>query len=482
MNVLKEKFSEEYEEKFPQDNKKKKKAFKMPDSYILLFILLIIAAIGTYLIPAGSFEREEGGLVPTVIPGSFSYVEGNPTGFMDFFLSIQAGMMQASNIIFLVLIIGGSFAIIDSTGAINAGIMRLINKTRDKKVLLVISVCIILSIAGFLGVLHTAVIAFIPIGVVIARAFKLDAIVGVALIYLGAYSGYVVAGLDPITTGFGQEIAGLPVFSGLWYRFIIYLCILATTILYILYYIRKIEKDPSRSIMGIYRGDSNEQKINEDILFTRTMKFVLVYFVTCLFIYTLGVFRAGWGLNEMTAIFLIIGIGTAIIAKINPNEFVKKFVVGAQGMIYAALIVGLARSIVVILEEGQILDTIVQSIASIIEPLPAAIGAFIMYIFNLLFNLIITSGSGQAAIVMPIMAPLADIIGVTRQVAVLAYNMGDGFTSTIAPTSGILMASIAVAGVSWLKWLRFMLPLLMIWVVIGAIALFVAIAINLGPF
>ncbi|MDO6450442.1 Na+/H+ antiporter NhaC family protein [Oceanobacillus profundus] len=469
-------------EYFLKVGKSKKRLFKMPDSYILLFIMLIFASIATYLIPAGNFEREEDGLVPTVIPGSYSQIESNPVGFMDFFLSIQTGMMEAANIIFLVLIIGGSFAIIDSTQAINSGIMRLINKTRDKKILLVISVCTVFSIAGFLGILHTAVIAFIPVGVIIARAFKLDAIVGVALIYLGAYSGYTVAGLDPITTGFGQEIAGLPVFSALWYRFIIYLAILISSILYIFYYIRRIENNPERSIMGTNRFSSNHEEIDENIPFTGTMKVVLLYFIVCLAVYTVGVFRADWGLNEMAAIFLIIGIGTAIIGKINPNEFVKKFVKGAQGMIYAALIVGLARSIVVVLEDGLILDTIVHAIASVIEPLPSAIGAFSMYIFNLLFNLIITSGSGQAAIVMPIMAPLADIIGISRQVAVLAYNMGDGFTNTIAPTSGILMASIAVAGVSWVKWLRFMLPLLMIWIVIGAIALAIALAINLGPF
>ncbi|WP_244444933.1 YfcC family protein [Oceanobacillus jeddahense] len=464
------------------ENNKKKKAFSMPDSYIILFILLILATIATYIIPSGAFERDEGNLVPTVIPDSYTQIQGEPIGFMDFFLSIQTGMIEAADIIFLVLIIGGSFAIIESTSAINAGIMQLINKTRDKKILLVISVCTVFSIAGFLGILHTAVIAFIPVGIIIARAFKLDAIVGVALVYLGAYSGYTIAGLDPVTTGFGQQIAGLPVFSGLWYRFIIYLFILVSSIIYIFYYIRKIENNPDRSIMGNKRFNTEHQEIEDNLPFTGLRKVILLYFVTCLTIYTVGVFRSDWGLNEMAAIFLVIGIGTAIIARINPNNFVKQFVKGAQGMIYPALIVGLARSIVVILENGAILDTIVQGIASVIEPLPAAIGAFGMYIFNLLFNLIVTSGSGQAAIVIPIMAPLADIIGTTRQVAVLAYNMGDGFTNTIAPTSGILMASIAVGGVSWVKWLRFMLPLLCIWILIGTVALFVAIAINLGPF
>lgn len=458
--------------------------FSMPDSYIILFIMLIIAAIATYFIPAGEFDREEGGLVPTVIPSSFSFIDSDPVGFMGFFLSIQEGMMAAANIIFLVLIIGGAFAIINSTGAIDAGIMSLINKTQDRKILLVISMATVFSIAGFLGVLHTAVIAFIPVGIIVAKAFKLDAIVGVALVYLGAYSGYTVAGLDPITTGFGQEIAGLPAFSALWFRFTIYLVILTTSIIYIIYYIKKIENDPTKSIMGKEKfADTEASTESKGTLdFTRLRKIILIYFAICMTVYTVGVFQQGWGLNEMTALFLIIGIGTALISRMDGNKFVKEFVKGSQGMVYAALIVGLARSIVVILENGLILDTVVNSISQILEPLPTVIGALGMYFFNLLFNLIITSGSGQAAIVMPIMAPLADIIGITRQSAVLAYNMGDGFTNTIAPTSGILMASIAVAGVPWVKWLRFMLPLLGIWIIIGTIALLIAVSINLGPF
>lgn len=460
----------------------KKRKFNMPDSYIILFLMLIMASILTYILPAGVFDRDDSSSVPTVIPESYSSVDANPVGFFDLFISIQTGMVEAANVIFLVLIIGGSFAIIESSGAINAGIMRLIDKTRNRKTLLVISVCTVFSVAGFLGILHTAVIAFIPVGVIIARAFKLDAITGVAIIYLGAYSGYTIGGLDPITTGFAQEIAGLPVFSGLEFRFVIYLIILISTILYIIFYIRKIEKDPSKSIMGEEKFGTKEEAMQDTLPFTTKQKIILLYFAICLTVYTVGVFQVGWGLNEMAGIFLIIGIGTAIIEKVRPNNFVKTFVKGAQGMVYAGLIVGLARSIVVVLEDGLILDSVVHAISVVLEPLPAAFGALGMYFFNLLFNLIITSGSGQAAIVMPIMAPLADLMDVPRQIAVLAYNMGDGFTNTIAPTSGILMASIAVAQVSWVKWLRFMLPLLLIWVIIGSIALFIAFAINLGPF
>ena len=232
-----------------EQTKKKTNKFTMPDSYVILFIMLIIASVLTYILPSGSFERDDSATVPTVIPDSYSAVDSNPVGFLDFFVSIQSGMVEAAGIIMLVLIIGGSFAIIDHSEAVYAGIMKLINKTRDKKVILVIAVASVFSVAGFLGVLHTAVIAFIPVGVIIARALKLDAIVGVAIIYLGAYSGYTIAGLDPVTTGFAQEIAGLPIFSGLSFSLFIYLAILISTIIYILFYIKKIEADPTKSIM-----------------------------------------------------------------------------------------------------------------------------------------------------------------------------------------------------------------------------------------
>jgi len=350
------------------ETNRKKRKFSMPDSYVILFIMLIMATILTYILPSGTFERDESASVPTVIPGSYSAVESNPIGFLDFFMSIQSGMVAAASIIMLVLIIGGSFAIIDHSQAVYAGIMKLINKTRDKKVLLVIAVASVFSIAGFLGVLHTAVIAFIPVGVLIARALKLDAIVGVAIIYLGAYSGYTIAGLDPVTTGFAQEIAGIPIFSGLSFRFFIYLAILTSTIIYILLYIRKIEADPARSIMGEQKfSEEIQSDIDENMEFTTRHKLVLLFFALCLTIYTVGVFRSDWGLNEMAAIFIIIGIGTAIIERISPNKYVKLFVEGAQKMVYAALIVGLARSIVVILENGLVLDTVVNYIFSSYE-------------------------------------------------------------------------------------------------------------------
>lgn len=463
----------------PTVDKKK----SLPDSYVLLFAMLIIAAVATWFVPAGSFERTSDSGVAMVVPDSYSPVPANPTTLYDFFMSIQSGLIGSASIIFLVLTIGGAFAVLDNTGAIPAGIMQLIKRTRSKKYALIVAVSTVFSIAGFIGALQTAVIAFIPIGIIIARAFKLDAVAGVAIIYLGAYAGYTIGGLDPITTGFGQEIAGLPIFSGLWFRSIVYVAILISTILYLCRYISRISKDQGRSVLGSTPFPTDvDANTSIPEVFTRRHKIVLGYFTLCMAGYLVGVFKLGWGLNEMAGLFLVISLGTALIERISANHYVHLFVKGAQGMLYAALIVGLARAIVVVLEDAYVLDTIVNSIAVLLEPMPRILAALGMYVFNLGFNIIISSASGQAAIVVPVMAPLADTIGLTRQVAVLAYNFGDGFTNIITPTSGILMASIAIGGVPWVKWLKFVMPLLCIWIAIGAVALSVAVMIDLGPF
>ncbi|ENJ1743013.1 YfcC family protein [Vibrio parahaemolyticus] len=456
----------------------------MPDSYVILFSMLILAALATYIFPAGEYQRIAEGGRTLVDPNSFTFLDSQPISLIDFFMSIQQGMIKGANIIFLVLIIGGSFAVFDSSLALQTSIMQLINRSKGHKYALVCTVSVAFSIAGFIGALQTAIIAFVPIGIIIAKALKLDAIAGIAIVYLGAYAGYTIGGLDPITTGIAQTIAGLPLFSGLGFRFAIYIVILLTTVIYICNYIKKISDNPKMSILNDnpFPAKISELDISIPDKLTNLHKILLGYFVICMGGYIYCVFESGWGLSEMSALFIVIAIGTAVISKINPNQFVKLFIDGAKKVLHAALIVGLARAIIVILESGMILDSLVYSMASTLEALPNFVATMGMYIFNLLFNLIVSSASGQAAIVMPVMTPLADVIGITRQVAVLAYNFGDGFTNTITPTSGILMASIALGGVSWVQWLRFMLPLLGLWCLIGAVALTIALQINLGPF
>ncbi|CDQ38798.1 MULTISPECIES: YfcC family protein [Virgibacillus] len=468
------------------ENKKrnsKQRKLALPDAYIILFIILIVAAIATYLIPAGTFERETVNDITTVVPDSYQQTDQQPTSFIDIFTSIQQGMIDSAGLIFLVLIIGGAFAVIEYTGAIDALIMKTINQTKNREYLLIIIVCTLFSIFGALGIIVNAVIAFIPIGIILARSMKLDAIVGVSIIYLGAYAGFNTAFLDPLTTGMAQEIAQVPLFSGIGFRILIYVTVLASTIGYIWWYANRVKKDPMRSVLGENRFPKYDEKSVDTAPseLTGIHKLVLLWLAIGIGIYIFGVFQYKWSLNEMAAMFLVIAIGTAVIAKINPNALVVQFFEGCKGLVYGALIIGMARSIVVIMENGQILDTIVQGMATIMEPFTNVMGALVMFVANFLFNILVSSGSGQAVIVMPIMTPLADIMEIPRQVAVQAYKMGDGFSNVITPISGILMANLAIAGVSWVKWIKFVMPLVIIWCLIGIIYLTIAVLMGWGP-
>lgn len=467
-------------------NRPKKKKLQMPDTYLILFILIVCSAIATYIIPSGEFERIEEEGITKVIPGTYSGVESSPANLMDFFLSFQNGMVEAASLIFLVLFTGGAFAVIEASGAINAGIKAAIDKTRNKKVILIIVVTALFSLGGSVGIVANSVIAFVPIGIMLARAMKLDALIGVSIIYLGAYAGFNAGFMNPFTLGIAQQIAELPLYSGITFRIILYIVIVAVTIIYISWYTKKIIKDPSQSIMGERRFQNSENESSDNNLestkFTLTHKIILIFFAFCLVFYIYGTRQFDWEVDEMSAMFVAIAIGAGIIARMGGNEIIRHFMKGAQNLVYGALIVGVARAIVVVLEDGLILDTIVQGMAVALESSTPIVGAIGMFIGNAFFNILVPSGSGQAAVAMPILTPLADMLNIPRQVAVQAFQLGDGFSNSIIPTSGVLMASLAVGGVPYTKWFRFMWPLMTIWIAIGCIAVALGVIINWGPF
>lgn len=464
--------------------KEKKKRMGMPDAFVIIFGILVLAAIATYIVPSGSFDREEVDGREIVIEGTYSQTESDPASIMDIFMAIQTGLIESANIIFMVLIIGGVVAILEYTGAINSGINSLIQKANGRKYPLVITFIVLFACMDMAGISGNAVIAFIPIGIILAKALKLDPIVGVAMIYLGQYVGVATGTFDPVITGLAQSIAELPLFSGASLRFAAFVVLLIVTILYICLYVRKISNDPSKSLMhNDMEGDfiiENEASSFET--FTTRHKIILLTFLIFIGIFLYGVYNLGWSLNELAALFLMMGVAVAAIAKITPNEFVRVFIKGAQGLVYGALVIGLARSVVVLLEDGTVLDTLVNYAFEPLSGLPPLLGAEAIFIFNLFFNVLVSSGTGQAGIVMPFIVPLVDMLDITRQTGVLAFKLGDGITNMITPTSGVLMAVLAVGRVPYVKWVKFVFPLVVIWTTIGLIFVAIAMSINYGPF
>ena len=464
---------------------KKKRKFQFPDAYGIMFIFLIIAAIATYLIPAGQFETEPSESGPdTIVPGTYETIDSNPAGIMDIFSSIVTGLTSTSDLIFLVLIIGGVFGVIEKTGAMDAMMSKVISITKNKEWLLIVLIMLIFSIFGTLGIVVNAVIAFIPLGIILAKSMKMDAIIGVSIIYLGAYTGFAMSILDPLTVGFAQQIAGVPLFSGAPERTVMFIITLIVTMIYVIWYSKRIKRDQHAGILGSqpFPKDSGVTELGKTEM-TTTHILVLLTLLLGITVYVAGVFGAfgeAWSLTEMAAVFIIIMVVTTIIARIGVNQSIQEFIKGANSVLYGALIIGMARSIVVVLEDGMILDTVVNGMASLIDPFSSTTGAVLMFIGNGLFNILVSSGSGQAAIVMPIMGPIADLMEFPRQIAVQAYSMGDGFTNIITPLSGVLMANLAIAGIPFTKWLKFALPLVGIWYVLGIIYLIVLVAINWG--
>jgi len=465
----------------------KKKRFPQIDAYVLIFFILVACAIATYLVPAGEFDRVKNGDVTITVPGSYHTVESNPTSFKDLFTAIQEGMVKGAPLIFLIMFTSGALAVLEKTGAIDAFLRKVVISSKDKLLFLIIPVCLVFSALGTAGIIVNSVIAFIPLGIVIARGLKLDAIFGVSLIYLGTYAGWNVTIMAPQTLGLSQRIAELPLLSGFGFRVVIYLVFLAVTIGYIYWYAKRIKRDITKSALGseIFPNSLGENQIdlvNTDIRLTAQQKLVLWFSGLSLVAFIVCTLTLKWSENEMAALFIFIAIGAGIIVRMSANEIAKTFMQGCQKLVYGALIVGMARAVIIILENGMLLDTIVNELAMLLAPLTPITGALGMFIGSALLHFLISSGSGESAMLMPILVPLADLLHITRQVAVQAVMFGEGLVNCINPTSGVLMAILATTGIPYGKWIRFILPLIGIWFVLGCVFLIIGVSINWGPF
>lgn len=461
-----------------------KKKLAMPDVYVILFGFLLLAFIASFILPSGTYERAEVNGITQVVPDSFQYIETEPLSIMDVFSSIQIGLAGAGSIIFLILIVGGIIRVIEYTGAINSGIHSLIQKSRGNHNLLILTFCSIFAVISSMGVAPNLAIAFVPIGIMLARTLKLDPIVGVSMVFLGAYAGFAGGVFDPVVTVMGQTIAGLPLFSGALYRMAIFTVFVSVTIAYICLYAKKVRQDPSKSLMGAdsFKDHPEEKELDTTTRFTNAHKVIILLFFVAIGGFLYGALQRGWSINELSAIFLMLGIVVCFVAKITPNQFVKVFMDGASRVLYGALIVGVAGSVIVLLDQAQLVDTLVNTVTSTLNNFTPVVSMVLLYVFNLVFNGLITSGTGQAAIVMPIMVPIGDMLEVTRQSTFITFKLGDAVTNIITPLSGTLMACLAIGKVSYITWVKFVFPLLLIWLVLGGVFVAAAVMMDYGPF
>ncbi len=460
------------------------RVFKVPHVYIILLTVVAICTILTYFVPAGLYERVAGpGGRMIVDPLSFGYVDQSPVGLFDFLLAVPKGMVEIAEIIFFILIVGGAFGVVNATGAIEAGIGKITKKMAGKERAIIPIVMILFSIGGAIFGMAEETLPFVPIMVTLTVALGFDSLTGAGIVLAGAGAGFSAAFMNPFTVGVAQGIAELPLFSGMGYRIFCYISMVALTVAFIYWYAGRVKKEPTRSLLyDIDRTREEALDLNVMKEFTTSHQLVLLVLAGTMVLLVYGVMKYGWYIQEISGLFLGMAILAAIVGKLGLNGFAINLAEGMSALTTGALVVGFARAILVVLAQGNILDTILYGAATAVASLPSIFSAMGMYVFQCLLNYIIPSGSGQAAVAMPIMAPLGDLVGVTRQVAVLAYQFGDGISNIFTPTSGYFMAGLALAKIPWDRWAKWILPLILLQYLLGAILVTIAHFIKLGPF
>ena len=461
------------------------KKSRVPHTYVIICGFVILMAILTYVIPAGSYStvfNEEIGK-DVIDPNSFEYVEKSPVSLLSLLTSVTLGMQGVGDVIFFVFIIGGSMEINNATGAIEHGVGTLArNKFMGKFFIPVFA-----FVFGLMGATFGAsdeLVVFAPIGVAVAHAFGYDALTGLSAVTLGAACGFNAGFLNPFSTGVAQSIAELPMYSGIELRIVVFVIMFAVTVWYIMRYAKKVKADPKASIVYGCRCETEK----EDVDISQIAKMgkrdvaIMLLFVAGIIFMVYGVFNWEWYIDEMSGIFIAVGVIAGIIGGLNLNKIANTFVEGAASLTFGALVTGFAKAIVIVMEEGQIMDTIIHALSQAVIALPTGISVVGMFIVQIIVNFFIPSSTGQAATIMPIMIPLSDIVQVTRQTAVLCFQFGDGFSNSIIPTSTVLMSYLAVTKVPYNKWFKFIWPLMLIWICIGAVILIAANLINYGPF
>ncbi len=446
---------------------------KVPNVFAIMFFLIIIAAISTWVLPGGAYERIQekvGGVERTVlVDGTFHNTESNPQSIQVFTAPIK-GFLKLADIIVFIFIVGGAFFMLNETGAIMAGIQWLVKTLKGKEFLIIPIVMTLFSFFGAAFGMCEEAMPFALIFVPMALAFGYDSIVGVSLSFLAAGVGFAGAFFNPFTLQIAQGLAGVQPLSGMGYRVLVWFLVTAFTIAWVMVYAARIKKDPAKSIMydlDQKRREEIEEQRAAATTFTWRHGASLIVLLLGIVFMILGVIIWKWYIQELGGLFFAMGLISGIVSGQGPNQLAKSFIDGCKDIAGAALVVAFAAGIVVILEDGGVMDTILHSMASATAGLPKLLAADVQYAFQLTVNFFIPSGSTKAALTMPLMGPLADLSGITRQTAVLAYQLGDGFTNMIIPTSGVTVGTLAMARIPYERWFKWNYPLQIAFIVIS---------------
>jgi uncharacterized ion transporter superfamily protein YfcC len=475
--------------------------FKAPDTALIIFSIIALAVVLTWVVPPGAFQKEEitvegAGTREVVVPGSYARVEPPYDSVGERLVHSVAILFKApilgfidedaAPIIAFVLLIGGAFAVLQKTGAVDAALRRMVRASQQSRlieVLLIPLFMTLFSLGGAVFGMAEETIPFILIFVPLALALGYDSITGVSIPFLGSAAGFAAAFLNPFTVGVAQGIAGVPLFSGAGFRVGLWFVTTALTIGFVMWHAHRVHKNPEKSPTYDLDQKKRAEGMHLDVAdegFTGRQKATLVLFFLGIAALVFGVLAYQWYIVEIAALFVALGVLMGAVGGLGADGTAKAFMEGARDLAVTALIIALARGILVVMQDGQIIDTILYGLSNVVGEAGPTVAAQVMFAVQTAINFFVPSGSGQAALTMPLMAPLSDLVGVTRQTAVLAFQMGDGFTNMIIPTSAVLMGALTLAGVPWPKWARWVLPLQLGLFLLGLVALAVATAIGYG--
>ena len=434
---------------------------KVPGTYTIIFAMILLSALLTWFVPGGEYVKGEEGTL------SYRDVESVPQLF-GVFTALYHGFVKQSGIIIFILIVGGSFWLLNSTGAISVGIGRFIRSVGRYHKVVLVAITLLFSLAGAIFGMSEETIPFVGIVVPLVVSMGYDAFLGMLIVYVAANVGFSSAFLNPFTVGIAQEMAELPLFSGMEYRLFCWAILTLLLILFVLFYAKSVYKAPQTAAeqqtfaapqptsapqpTAAPQTPAEQQPCSQRM--SAAQKIILLILFASIVLLVVGVTLWGWYMAEISGLFLAMGILSGIVAGYDSGRISSEMIAGAKDILSSALVVGLASGIIVILQEGRIIDSILNSLQAALNNAGGEWSLSAMYGIQALINTIIPSATAKAAITIPIMAPFSDMVGVSRQAMVLAFQFGDGFTNMITPTSGVLIASLSMARITYSEWVR----------------------------
>lgn len=463
------------------------RTFKFPSAYTILFVLIALVAGLSWIIPAGQYDMAMNAGLGKEVPvsGTYHAVTGNPQGLVDIFLAPIDGLYNhttgqagAIDVALFILIIGGFLGIVTKTGAIDAGIERVTVRLKDKEEWMIPILMALFAAGGTIYGMAEESLPFYTLLVPVMMAARFDPLVAAATVLLGAGIGTLGSTINPFATVIAANAAGIPFTSGIGLRVAILIVGWLICVIWVMRYARKVRRDPSLSIVADQQESNRAHFLgnrNDELLpFTGVRKIILLIFALAFVVMIYGVSVKGWWMGEISGVFLAAAILVGLVARMSEEELTSTFIDGARDLLGVALIIGIARGIVVIMDNGMITHTILHSAEGIVSGLSNVIFINVMFLLEVVLSFLVPSSSGLAVMTMPIMAPLADFAHIGRELVVTAYQSASGLVNLVTPTSAVVMGGLAIARVPYVRWLKWVAPLL------GILLVLLMLALSLG--